>query len=59
MKFRRERLTGTMHTQEDRKINKNILIATTLSSFLVPFMSSAVNIAAPDIAKVLSSTLKS
>jgi EmrB/QacA subfamily drug resistance transporter len=40
-----------MHTQEDRKINKNILIATTLSSFLVPFMSSAVNIAAPDIAK--------
>ncbi|ADQ08221.1 major facilitator superfamily MFS_1 [Caldicellulosiruptor hydrothermalis 108] len=40
-----------MHGQEDRKINKNILIATTLSSFLVPFMSSAVNIAAPDIAK--------
>ncbi|WP_207182860.1 MFS transporter [Anaerocellum diazotrophicum] len=40
-----------MHSQEDRKINKNILIATTLSSFLVPFMSSAVNIAAPDIAK--------
>ncbi|ADQ47289.1 major facilitator superfamily MFS_1 [Caldicellulosiruptor kronotskyensis 2002] len=40
-----------MHTQEDRKINKNILIGTTLSSFLIPFMSSAVNIAAPDIAK--------
>ncbi|WAM31770.1 MFS transporter [Caldicellulosiruptor naganoensis] len=34
-----------------QKINKNILIATTTSSFLVPFMSSAVNIAAPDIAK--------
>ncbi|BCS82378.1 MFS transporter [Caldicellulosiruptor diazotrophicus] len=44
-------MIGTMHSQEDRKINKNILIATTLSSFLVPFMSSAVNIAAPDIAK--------
>lgn len=40
-----------MHREEDTKINKNILIATTLSSFLVPFMSSTVNIAAPDIAK--------
>ncbi|ADQ05706.1 major facilitator superfamily MFS_1 [Caldicellulosiruptor owensensis OL] len=40
-----------MHREEDTKINKKILIATTLSSFLVPFMSSAVNIAAPDIAK--------
>lgn len=36
---------------EQVSINKKILIATTTSSFLVPFMSSAINVAAPDIAK--------
>ncbi|ABP66130.1 major facilitator superfamily MFS_1 [Caldicellulosiruptor saccharolyticus DSM 8903] len=40
-----------MERTDEQKINKNILIATTTSSFLVPFMSSAINIAAPDIAK--------
>ncbi|WAM33719.1 MFS transporter [Caldicellulosiruptor morganii] len=41
---------------DSQRINKNILIATTTSSFLVPFMSSAINIAAPDIAKKFNLT---
>lgn len=40
-----------MEHKDEQRINKNILFATTTSSFLVPFMSSAVNIAAPDIAR--------